>query len=121
MNTVTKESIEKRIVKKEYTVLEDGKTTICNIYLQNGFTVRGESSVVDVRNFHREYGQQRAFENAFQKLWVLEGYLLQEKLYQENYKCNNCDRFEQCLRSGVFEIKVIGCYPECFKKKELPF
>ena len=28
MNTVTKESIEKKIVKKEYTVLEDGKTTL---------------------------------------------------------------------------------------------
>lgn len=125
MICVTKEDILKKIVKKEFTVLEDGKTTICNIYLQNGFTVRGEASVVDENNFHTEIGQKRAFENGFEKIWVLEGYLLQEKIYQQKSKCTNCSRFEHCFHSGVFEKKVIGHYPECFnmraKSSVLPF
>lgn len=81
-NKLTLEDIESKIKDKKFTVLEDGKTTICNIYLENGFTVRGESSCVDPVNFDKETGEEIAFLNAKDKIWVLEGYLLQEKLYQ---------------------------------------
>lgn len=81
-NKLTVEDIESKIKDKKFTVLEDGKTTICNIYLENGFTVRGESSCVDPVNFDKETGEEIAFLNAKDKIWVLEGYLLQEKLYQ---------------------------------------
>ena len=53
-----------------------------DIYLENGFTVRGESSCVDPVNFNKQIGEEISFENAKDKIWVLEGYLLQEKLYQ---------------------------------------
>ncbi len=81
-NKLTVEDIESKIKDKKFTVLEDGKTTICNIYLENGFTVRGESSCVDPVNFNKQIGEEISFENAKDKIWVLEGYLLQEKLYQ---------------------------------------
>lgn len=81
-NKLTLEDIESKIKDKKFTVLEDGKTTICNIYLENGFTVRGESSCVDPVNFNKQIGEEISFENAKDKIWVLEGYLLQEKLYQ---------------------------------------
>lgn len=81
-NKITIEDIEAKIKDKKFTVLEDGKTTICNIYLENGFTVRGESSCVDISNFNKEIGEEIAFKNAKEKIWLLEGYLLQEKLYQ---------------------------------------
>lgn len=81
-NKLTVEDIESKIKDKKFTVLEDGKTTICNIYLENGFTVRGESSCVDPCNFNKQIGEEISFENAKDKIWVLEGYLLQEKLYQ---------------------------------------
>ena len=81
-NKLTVEDIEAKIKDKKFTVLEDGRTTICNIYLENGFTVRGESACVDPSNFNKEIGEKISFENAKNKVWLLEGYLLQEKLYQ---------------------------------------
>ena len=82
-NRVTIEQIEAKIKDKKFTVLEDGKTTICNLYLENGFTVCGESACVDPANFDKEIGEKIAYENARDKLWLLEGYLLQEKLHKQ--------------------------------------
>lgn len=81
-NRVTEEQIEEKIKDKKFTVLEDGKTTICNLYLENGFTVRGESACVDPANFDKELGESIAYKNAVDKIWLLEGYLLQEKLHK---------------------------------------
>lgn len=87
-NRVTEEQIEAKIKDKKFTVLEDGKTTICNLYLENGFTVRGESACVDPANFDKELGEKIAYENAKDKIWLLEGYLLQQKLYEEPEKAD---------------------------------
>ena len=43
--------VERAIKKKEFTVLQDGRTTVCLITMDNGFTVRGESSCVFKENF----------------------------------------------------------------------
>ena len=51
--------------------------------LKNGFTVTGESACVSPENFDQEIGQKLAFENARNKVWVLEGYLLKQKLHEE--------------------------------------
>lgn len=82
-NRVTEEQIEEKIKDKKFTVLEDGKTTICNLYLENGFTVRGESACVDPANFDKKLGEEIAYKNAVDKIWLLEGYLLQEKLHNQ--------------------------------------
>ena len=87
-NRVTEEQIEAKIKDKKFTVLEDGRTTICNLYLENGFTVRGESACVDPANFDKELGEKIAYENAKDKIWLLEGYLLQQKLYEEPEKAD---------------------------------
>ena len=87
-NRVTEEQIEAKIKDKKFTVLEDGKTTICNLYLENGFTVRGESACVDPANFDKKLGEEIAYENAKDKIWLLEGYLLQQKLYEEPEKAD---------------------------------
>jgi hypothetical protein len=50
--------------------------------LENGFTVRGESAVVDPANFILEIGQNIAFTHAVDKIWEVEGYLMQERKYQ---------------------------------------
>lgn len=76
---VTKEGMEKRIKQTNYMVLPDSTVTICNIVLENGFSVRGESACVDPRNFDMEIGRQIAYRDAFSKLWQLEGYLLAER------------------------------------------
>lgn len=56
--------------------------TFCVIVLKNGFTVTGESACASPENFDAKIGQKIAYQNAREKIWVLEGYLLKEKLYQ---------------------------------------
>ncbi len=78
---VTKEGIEARITKVDYLVLPNSTVTLCNIVLENGYSVRGESACVDARNFNLEIGQNLAYKDAFSKLWALEGYLLAERKF----------------------------------------
>ena len=56
--------------------------TFCVIILKNGFTVTGESACASPENFNAEIGQKIAYENARNKIWPLEGYLLKDKLHQ---------------------------------------
>ena len=55
--------------------------TICILTLENGFTVTGESACASPENFDRIIGQKIAYQNAREKIWQLEGYLLKEKLF----------------------------------------
>jgi len=73
------EDIDAVIVSKTFTKLPSGKAMICEITLRNGFTVRGEAACVSPENFDQEIGEKVSFENAREKVWQLEGYLLQEK------------------------------------------
>jgi GH24 family phage-related lysozyme (muramidase) len=52
--------------------------------LQNGFTIIGRGACVDPANFDIEIGRKVAREDAENKLWQLEGYLLQNRLFTEN-------------------------------------
>lgn len=79
---VTKESMDKRIAGADFYILSDGRTTICSITLDNGFTVRGESSCVSKENFNKDIGETFAYEDAYRKLWILYGFLLAEDLYR---------------------------------------
>ena len=48
----------------------------------NGFTVHGEAGVVSKANFNEEIGRKISKENARSKVWELEGYLLQQKVFE---------------------------------------
>ena len=54
--------------------------TFCVLVLENGFTVTGESACASPENFDAEIGRKIAYDNAREKIWSLEGYLLKEKL-----------------------------------------
>lgn len=54
--------------------------TFCVLVLKNGFTVTGESACASPENFDAEIGRSIARDNAIQKIWMLEGYLLKQKL-----------------------------------------
>ena len=56
--------------------------TFCVLILKNGFTVTGESACASPENFDKLIGQKLAYENALNKIWQLEGYLLKEQLYR---------------------------------------
>jgi len=57
--------------------------TVCVITLQNGFTVTGESACASPENYNQEIGEKIALENATEKIWPLEGYLLKQRLFEQ--------------------------------------
>ena len=73
--------ISSKIVKEEFHQLTD-VLTVCVLTLENGFNVTGESACASPENFDSEIGNKVAKENAVEKIWLLEGYLLKEKLYR---------------------------------------
>ncbi len=77
---VTLERIQSRINKTEF--IHHGLLTLCVLTLANGFTVTGESACVDPGNYNAGIGDRIAKDNAVQKIWPLEGYLLAEALFQ---------------------------------------
>lgn len=89
VNKLTKENIIATITKIEYIQPKDTTLTICILTLQNGFTVTGESACVDICNFNKEIGEEIAYENAFEKIWVLEGYLLCSKIQAHKQTIEN--------------------------------
>ena len=83
---VTEEDLDKAINKVEYTLLPDGRTTICTLTLDNNFTVRGESSCVSVENYNEELGQTYALKKARENLWPFLGFRLADELHREKCK-----------------------------------
>lgn len=57
--------------------------TFCVLVLRNGFTVTGESACASPENFDPEIGRNIARQNAVNKIWMLEGYLLKQKLSEQ--------------------------------------
>ena len=79
---VTLEHVNACIVGETYTVLPSGKVMVCELTLANGFTVRGEAAAVSRENFNHEIGQRVSRERAVQQVWLVEGYLLQQRLFE---------------------------------------
>lgn len=80
---VTVDLINSKIKGTTYTLLPNGRTTICQITLENGFTIEGQSACVCIENFDSAIGNEFAYKDAYEKIWQLEGYLLAEKLFKE--------------------------------------
>lgn len=57
--------------------------TLCVLVLNNGFTVTGESACASPENFYAKIGRDIARQKAIDKVWMLEGYLLKERLHRE--------------------------------------
>jgi hypothetical protein len=78
---VTEDSIKAKIASVEYTLA--GTTTICQIRMNNGFVFLGHSTPASPLNYDAEIGQRYAYENAFKHIWTHEGYLLRERLSEQ--------------------------------------
>lgn len=82
---VTVEDVQAAIKEETYTVLPNGRTTVCQLTLHNGFTVEGMSSCVDINNFNASLGEQLAKEKALDQVWMLLGCDLAWTLYENKY------------------------------------
>jgi hypothetical protein len=84
MNKVKLEDLEALIdnaEKEEHLFF--GKALVIEYRLPNGFTIQGRGACVDPANFDIEIGRKVAREQAINKMWELEGYLLQQRLHDE--------------------------------------
>jgi len=72
--------IDAAIASEQYHVFPGTTMTVCALTLRNGYIVTGESAAASPENFDKEIGRKIARENARNKIWALEGYLLREKL-----------------------------------------
>lgn len=72
--------IDATILSEDYYVFPGTTMTVCALKLRNGFIVIGESAAASPENFDQEIGRKIARDNARQKIWALEGYLLRERL-----------------------------------------
>ncbi len=71
-----------KVKRADYLVMPDSTTTVCQLKLENGYTVIGQSACVDPRKFNKAMGEQYAYENALDKIWELEGYLLKQRRFE---------------------------------------
>lgn len=78
---LTPQLIDSKIKSIEFHVFPETCLTVCCMTLQNGFTVTGESACASPANFNKEIGEKKATENARNKIWMLEGYLLKQSLF----------------------------------------
>lgn len=85
INSVTQEQID-NIIKtseiKTFTVFN--KCTVVCVRLENGFTISESTGCVDEKNYSEDIGKEICLNKIKDKLWFLEGYLLQNKLKEDN-------------------------------------
>jgi hypothetical protein len=79
---ITFEHIESVIEAEAYWQPTGTSLTVCVLKLKNGFTVTGESACASPENFDAEIGKRIARKQATDKIWMLEGYLLRQKLFE---------------------------------------
>lgn len=79
---LTKEQLDAEIKQVDYATF--GATgTHCAITLHNGYVVTGESECIDPVQFNAEIGKKIAYEQAFEKLWMILGYGEKQRWYEE--------------------------------------
>ena len=81
---ITPSRLEEVIVSEQFHVFPGTTFTACLLTLENGYTVMGESACASPENFNAELGRKIARENAKNKIWQLEGYLLKQALFDAN-------------------------------------
>ena len=77
---LTQECIESKIKKEEYIKI-GRKTTVGCFTLENGFEIVTSSACVKEEDYDEEIGKEICRKQAINKIWELEGYLIQEHFY----------------------------------------
>lgn len=57
--------------------------TFCTLVLKNGHVITGENGCVRASEWDPAKGQEMARKNAVDKIYALEGYLLRQRIYEE--------------------------------------
>jgi Phage protein (N4 Gp49/phage Sf6 gene 66) family len=103
---LTPDHIDEQIRAVAFHRFPGTTTTVCLLTLRNGFGAVGHSACVSEENFDEAIGQKIAFNNARDKIWELEGYLLRDFLHA------NKSQLEQGLNgtsaSDLAHVHILG-------------
>lgn len=82
--SITQEDIDQLLAEAEIGVATvHDKCTMVSAKLKNGFIITESSACVDPAKYDVETGFNICMDHIANKLWELEGYALQKKLYEE--------------------------------------
>lgn len=83
-NRVKKEHVERLLNESEImAVTAFDKVTVVSVKLPNGFVITESSGVVSKENYDEEIGKEISLKKIKDKIWELEGYLLQDDNWQK--------------------------------------
>jgi len=108
--TITEEYIAEIMENSEFevhTVFD--KCTVVSCRLPNGFVITESSACVSPENYDKDTGAEICFNKIADKIWELEGYRLQQWLWEEenDFCCEDCDgctceeECDECLDTDV--------------------
>lgn len=90
--TITEEYIAEIMENSEFeihTVFD--KCTVVSCRLPNGFVITESSACVSPENYDKDTGAEICFDKIADKIWELEGYRLQQWLWENECCCEECD------------------------------
>lgn len=91
-NTVTQAVVDELMESCDIAVTTAfDKCTIVACKLPNGFVIVESSSCVDPANYDEDMGVDICMKNIERKVWELEGYILQDKLYMDGVSFDDDD------------------------------
>lgn len=91
-NTLTKEYIDKIVHSSKFSwSTQFGKCTVVTMQLPNGFVLTESSACVDPANYNEKLGYEICVKKLTERVWELEGYLLQNALYKKSLPERNFD------------------------------
>ena len=107
---LTKEFLESEVKEKHFTRIGDC-ITHCRIVTHSGFEFTGESAIVDAKNFDEKLGEQYAYEQALDGMWMPYGFWLHKALAEYDYK----------LRPPLDSEKLEACDQPEIRLKDMAF
>lgn len=85
-NKLSVDDLTNKIANEVFVHVAGTTTIACHLQLENGFVVTGTSACIDPAIYDEAIGKQIAYENAVEKIWQLEGYLLAQRRFEAGIK-----------------------------------
>jgi len=80
MARITLDWIKGQVVHSQCYQFPGTLMIVCCLTLKNGFNTVGQAACADAEIFNKLMGEKLAYEDALNKVWVLEGYRLKQKI-----------------------------------------
>lgn len=111
-NKMENSDLESRIKSCTFTILPSGKTTVCELTLQNGFSVVGTSSCLDVKNFDKELGEKCALKDAKRKAFDLVAYEMQTEISNKDKTKKESESAQIRAVNMTIASSILDCIKE---------